>query len=297
MKNTARLLLAVTALTAATASAGEFVTVEVKARVEAIYDPGNVLGEQLVSGQPVTGAYRYDIHAPDQATDPYMGGYIQPEASLRLTVGALVFESEGVSNNRIVLVEPSPSPGSSPAWLRVMSAANKALPNGATVSDIKFEFRDSTGQQPASEALPTAAPNLHSFDSHTAFVHGELNGHSYSVLMEIESTYSEGMQSDLEISPGRSTFVDGQRFDVALLLPPGSQVAHATSSLDGQPLSMSFPGSCHLGPPNSQNRPTIVCPEAQWRLPQLEGQHRVEWEVELIDGTVIRNPVEWTFIR
>ncbi|GFE90277.1 hypothetical protein [Steroidobacter agaridevorans] len=300
MKNTAKFLLAASLLTAAgAASAGEFVTVEIKGRVQGLYDPDNVLGGQVTEGQLVTGEYKYDIHTPDQAVSPYSGGYHMPDATMKLVVGSLVFQSAAEAPFGMVSRAASVAAigGESPPEFRVMSYTNQPLPNGATVERFEFEFRDSTGQQPATDALPSAAPNLHSFDYHSAFVYGELNGHSYSMRVEIESTYSDGMTSDLVISPGKSTFVSGQRFDVALVLPAGSQIAHATASLDGQPLPMSFPGSCNLAPPNLQNRPTIICPDAHLQLPEAAGQYRIHWEVELIDGTSIGHPVEWTFIE
>lgn len=298
MKHGAKFLLGVTLLAAAgAASAGEFLTVQIKGRVAGLYDPHNVLGGQVAENQLVTGEYKYDIHVPDQGVDPYVGAYHMPDATMKLVAGPLVFESDQPAGMIIRDVMVEASGGYNQPSIRVMSGTNKLLPNGATVEWFKFEFRDSTGQAPATDALPSVAPNLHDFDEHSVYVSGELNGQPYSMRVEIESTYSDGMESDLLISPGKSTFVSGQRFDVALLLPPGTQIAHASSSLDGQPLSMSFPGSCYLAPPNSQNRPTIVCPDAHLQLPPAAGQYRVDWEIELIDGTTIGNPVEWTVIQ
>lgn len=297
--NTANLLLTTTLLAAATtSSAAEFLTVEVRSRVTHLYDPGGVLGGQVTEGQLVTGTYKYDLQVPDQATDPHVGAYHQPYASLKLVAGTLVFESEdfaGTPVARHVAVELS-QPGNTAGMFRVESATNQPLPNGASVAGISFEFRDSTGQEPASDALPSTAPDLHKFSEHRAFVHGELAGHHYSVAMDIEHVYSTGTESDLVISPGKSTFVHGQRFDVALLVPPQSQVMRAHSSINGMPLPMSFPGSCHLAPPNSQNRPTIVCPDAHLQLPAMDGTQRVDWAVELLNGDVIENSVEWTVI-
>ncbi|MFC4311260.1 hypothetical protein ACFPN2_19330 [Steroidobacter flavus] len=298
MKNAAKFLLGTALLAAAAAaSAGEFVTVEVKARVTNVQDPAGMLGGQVTQGQLVTGSYKYDIHVPDDVSDPAFGYYVQPHASFKMAVGSLTFESDGVSTDRSVSVQPSASPGNSLAFIQFMSQANKPLPNGTPVGQIAFAFQDSNGYEPASDAMPTAAPSLPSFNISTAWVYGELNGQYYSVHMEIESTYSEGTESDLTISPGKSTFVSGQRFDVALLLPPGSDVVNVTSSLNGQPLAMSFPGNCYLAPPNSQNRPTILCPDAHLHLPAATGQYHVEWQVQLFDGTSIWNPVDWTVIQ
>ena len=299
MKNAAKFLLAATLLAAATAaSAGEFLTVEVKGRVASVYDPANLLGGQVADGQVVTGNYKYDIHVPDQSADSGLGTYHQPDGSVRLAVGSLVFESDPASGMAVrdVLVAPE-SPNTNGALFIVTSETNKPLPNGTPVAQIQFQFRDPTGHVPATDALPVTAPNLLSFDYPTATLYGAVNSQYYWVSVELEATYSDGTQSDLVISPGKSTFVSGQRFDVALLLPPGSGVMRVTSSLDGQPLPMSFPGSCSFAPPNSQNRPTLLCPDAQLHLPSVEGKQRVEWEVELSDGTVIWNPVEWTLIQ
>lgn len=299
MKNAAKFLLAATLLTAATAaSAGEFLTVEVKGRVASVDDPGNLLDGKIAYGQVVTGNYKYDIHVPDQTSDPGLGVYPQPYGSVRLAVGSLVFESEPASGMAAgeVLVVPQ-SPNNNGALFIVTSETNKPLPDGTPVSQIQFQFEDPAGQVPATDALPVTAPNLLSFNYPTATLYGAVNGQYYFVVIELEAAYSDGTQSDLVISPGKSTFVSGQRFDVALLLPPGSGVMRVTSSLDGQPLPMSFPGNCNFAPPNSQNRPTIICPDAQLHLPSVEGQQRVEWEVELSDGTVIWNPVEWTLIQ
>lgn len=60
------------------------------------------------------------------------------------------------------------------------------------------------------------------------------------------------------------------------------------------PLPIGYPGYCSLvPPPNSAGQPAVLCPNADAVLPQTAGAP-IEWTVELTNGTVLTETVNWT---
>lgn len=197
----------------------EPVTVKVTGQVTSWRDSG-ALGGQVVVGQPITATYSYDTTTPDLDASPTFGLYRPTAAngaSVRVEVGALVFESLPTSQFEAVVSVVQPPPNVSGFWV-FQSFQNKPLDNGAPVDWIAFGFRDD-GTVITSDALPTTAPDLQAFPYRELFV----NSAQMEVRMNITS--AELVPASIEISPSAGRFLDQQRFDAAVLLPVGAQVS------------------------------------------------------------------------
>ena len=273
----------------------EPVTVKITARVYGWNDSAGVFNGQIPWGSLISGTYSYDTEAP---TYPQNGpGAYRPlgtQASISLRSGTFVFESVPESQFDLA-VEPIGTLGSTDGRLRISSVGNRPLAPGVWVNGITFTFIDPTGQEPTSTALPAGAPDLQRFTENDLRIQGnDSSFHNFEVWAQIET--AELVPPAIEVSPGKGNFLAQQRFDAALLLPVGSQIATMQASAGGTPLPLSYPGTCSLAPPNSANRPAILCPDAHTVLTTLGAGTPVSWHVELADGTLLDESVQWRLI-
>lgn len=277
----------------------DLLTVNLKARVMDVYDQGGVLGAAVTVGQSVNGSYTYDLAVPDSDTSPQWGHYAQWQGKIKVSIGAFEFETRGDASqwDSVVAVHPSDWPGSYQGFFRIMSWANQPLSNGASVHHMDVDFSDFSGRAPLNDALPTDAPVLTNYsDGGRIYIGGEHNGQYFGIMLRIESAALPTDESDLVISPGASTFIDGQNFDVALLLPPGANPVNLQASIDGMHAPYDLYYSCHIRPATA-DRMAIFCPDGRWRLPYPQGKYRVDFEVQTSDGRTLRNSVDWKLIR
>lgn len=207
-----------------------------------------------------------------------------------------MFESDPASPNwhYDVTVHPSYWPGSYWSDFRLDSGGNKPLANGAAIESIQINFVDYNGYTPNSEYLPTSAPNLQQYSEKSILIDGSSGGNWFTVMFEIDSVSTSAPDGGLTISPAKGVFVQTQAFDAALLLSEGATISNMQARVDGVPAPLSYPGTCQLAPPNSQNRPVIVCPNTASHL--HGGTNSVRWRVELMDGTVIDKSIEWEVV-
>jgi hypothetical protein len=289
---------ALLATLACNSAGADDVKVNITARVSDVYDPENILGGQVLPGQIFTGYYNYDSSAPpDGSGAPNEGRYqmMGTMASVKLAHGALVFETD-VPNvfAELNIVTNEPNDGSD--WFNLFYQNNKPLNNGSAVDGVYIRFYDNSGQAPHTTALPTTAPTLQLYSERSVQVWGSLNSDAYQVTLEIESVEFVPPLV-IEVSPGASSFLPQQRFDAVLLLPSGSTIASAQATANGSALPLSYPGTCQQAPPNSSGRPAILCPDAHGALATAPATTLVEWSVELSDGTVLTETVEWKLIQ
>jgi len=299
MKTTACLFCCtlLAALACNSAGADDF-KVNITARVSAIDDPANALGDQMQLGQLFTGYYNYDSGAPPMHSgSPNVGRYqlMGPTAGVKLTSGTVVLESD-VPNAFTDIYISANDPGTGYDVLDISYRNDNPLNNGALVGDIRFNFTSTTGQAPHTTALPTTAPDLQYYDSHTVYVWGFLNSDVFQVTLDIESVELVPPLV-LEVSPGPSLFLPQQRFDAVLRLSAGSTIVSAQATANRSTLPLSYPGTCQLAPPDSLGRPAILCPDTHNALTTAPGTTLVEWSVELMDGTVLTEAVEWTVLQ
>lgn len=274
-------------------------TVNVTAHVTSIDDAANILGGQLSVGQTVTGTYTYETSVADQEPHWAYGHYPQypAQARTRLSAGSLVFESDSASPGwGYNMWTHSRETDSDHSYFRIGSLGNKPLANGASVRVLDFNFTDPAGNAPLSDALPIGAPDLASFPTRSISVAGDLNGDIYHVALQIDAVEAAPPPGSLVLSPASGSFVRPQRFDAAVILPPGSQLSSLQARVDGSPSPVSYPGSCDLAPPNAMGRPAVVCPDAQSLLPASGGIATVEWRAEFTDGRVLTGTVDWELI-
>lgn len=270
---------------AAGPAAAEPVRVRLTARVTQISDPGNVLAGKVVTGQRVNGVYVYNTNTPNQSPFPGSGHY-QPyanEARVRFAIGSLVFESKQPTQGIVIFIN---SDTSGSGQFIMDSTDNKPLAGGTAVSDIFLEFRGS-GNMTQSGALPTVAPSLGSYWAKEVTI----TGGSYSVRAQIEASELI-VPVTMEVSPAAGSFAANQDFDAALILPRNSTVTTAQATANGHPLPLTYPGSCLFYSAFGAGKPWLLCPGADRALPIAAGAP-IEWTVELTDGTILTETVNW----
>jgi len=298
MKAKSLLLGAIASVCSVGSASAAQLTVYLTGHVTGIYDSAGMLGGQLTVGQTLTGQYTYDTGVPDHDSSWNYGDYTlgNSQGSVRLSVGSAVFESDLTAPywRYEVVVHPPDQPGYQ-GFIRLLTSGYRPLANGAPVNDVQIDFDDYPGDTPSSDALPTSAPDLSKFSQANINVTGYNGTNSYSVVFAIDSVSTmPPPDGGWVISPATGSFSRLQRFDAALLLPPGSQVQSMQASVGGAPLPFYYPGSCSLTPPNSKGQPTIICPNAPYSLP--DGLSHIDWRVQLTDGTILNKAVDWELI-
>lgn len=277
------------ALTCAPAVA-ETVRVKVSARVTQAVDPFGALHGKIVQGQRLTGTYVYNTNTPDESPTPDVGQYhpYANEARMRFAAAGFIFES--VQPTQEIYITVDPEDVSSAGAFSMASFENKLLPTGATVTSIMVRF-NGTGNVTQSTALPNVAPSLANYTTKEV----RITGNAFTVTADIES--AELIVADaVEVSPASGRFVPGQQFDAALTLPRNSDVVNVIAKANGAPLPIGFPGYCILLAPIGAGQPTVICPSASAVLPLAAGAP-IEWVVELSNGTMLTETVNWTLAQ
>ncbi len=267
----------------------ETVRVKVSARVTQAVDPFGALHGKIVQGQRLTGTYVYNTNTPDESPTPDVGQYhpYANEARMRFAAAGFIFES--VQPTQEIFITVDPEDVSSAGAFSMASFENKSLPTGASVISIMVRFNGS-GNVTQSTALPNVAPSLTNYTTKQV----RITGNAFTLIAEIES--AELIVADaIEVSPAAGRFVPGQQFDAALTLPRNSDVVNVIAKANGAPLPIGFPGSCILLAPVG-GQPTVICPSASSVLPLAAGAP-IEWTVELSNGTVLTETVNWTLAQ
>jgi hypothetical protein len=271
-------------------ASAEAVRVRLTARVTEVSDSGNVLAGKVVLGQRVTGLYVYNTNTPNQSPDPQWGDY-QPyanEGRVRFAIGSLAFESNQPTQGIRIQVRPEQGGGS--GQFIVASNDNKPLASGATVDFLWLELRGQ-GNVTQSVALPSAAPVLTQYFIKEAMINGSSPSGGYNIRVQIEA--AERIVPDaMVVSPASGTFAANQRFDAAVILPRNSVVQNAHAMANGQLLPLTYPGSCQLQPQVGTGRPSLLCLGAD-AVMGIEPGAPIEWTVELTNGTIYTETVNW----
>jgi hypothetical protein len=248
---------------------------------------------QIYSGEPVTASYTYD-----NATGPNAQGQYQPNlppAGAVVTIGPFSFQAfappppyQGPPVSFYLIPQTTPGDGSAVYMIYVSQLLQGGAPVGGQLGYVSFGFIDPNGQWPVDSNLPTGLPAPSTLAQSSIYITYGAFGSS-TIKIQIDSVALA--PPSLEVSPASGNFSNQQRFDAALLLPVGSQVATAQASIGGSPVSsLSYPGQCTLVP-NTTSRAQIVCPNASQAL--SPGPTTVNWQATLTDGTVINQTVLW----
>ena len=285
-------------------------TVHLSAHVASVNDPAGLLGTVAV-GQAAFGLYRYDTSMTNIAPSGPNGFY--PESALgqvavRISLGSLVFRSDpqgGPISVNLAQGTPQPYPQTAiPGELFIDSRANLASSSLASfnVQDIRVDFQDPTGNAPYSTALPTDVPDLTRYTVATVTVTGYgtnspgLAGGPFTITFAIDNVFVFPPSSaQWSISPATGVFSPQQRVDAAILLPAGSAVQSVLTFIGGAPTVGPPPlVQCTPSTQNSLGQQVILCPNVLAALPS--GMNQIDWQVQLMDGTVLHQGVAWDIV-
>lgn len=292
-------------------------TVHLSAHVTSVNDPAGLLGTVAV-GQAATGLYRYDTSIPNNGPGGPTGSYVPTtvgQVAVRIALGSLAFQSNPLGGPISVNVAPGfPQPYSQPARpgeLFIDSTANLASSSLAslTVQDIRVDFQDPSGYAPYDTALPADVPDLTRYTVATVTVTGygtidqSWTGGSFTITFAIDNVYVFPPSSARwSISPATGVFSPQQTVDAAILLPAGSAVQSVQTFIGGvqAPIGFAAPAvgpplvQCMPSNPNSLGQQVILCPNVLTAL--QPGMNQIDWQVQLMDGTVLHRGVAWDIV-
>jgi hypothetical protein len=291
MKKAALLLsgLLLSAFVSGTASA-EVVRVRVTARVSQINDSGNWLAGKIVVGQRVNGLYVYNTNTPNQSPIPDIGDYrpYANEARVRFAIGSQVFESKQPTQGIGILIDAENF--GSTGQFNIISTDNKDLADGTAVESIWMDLQGH-GNVTQSVQLPNVAPVLTEYFTKQVTITAHSPVGSYTVTADLEVAELV-VSNTVVVSPASGTFAANQHFDAAVILPRNSVVQNAHAMANGTLLPLTYPGSCQLQPQVGTGRPSLLCPGADAVLTMQPGAP-IEWTVELTNGTIFTETVNW----
>lgn len=302
------------ALGIGTAYANPF-TVHLSTHVTSVNDPAGLLGTVAV-GQPAAGLFRYDTSMTNISPGGPNGLYPVAsvgQASVRICLGSLVFENNppGMSINvETGVPQPYPQPAI-PGELFIDSFSNLASSSLANlnVQDIRVDFQDPSGYAPYSTALPTDVPDLTQYTVATVTVAGNgMNNEgtaagSFTITFTIDNAYVFPPSSARwSISPATGVFSPQQVVDAAILLPAGAAVQSVTTFIGGVQAPIGFGASTAVPPlsqctpstQNSQGQQVVLCPNVLAAL--QPGMNQIDWQVQLMDGTILHQGVVWDIV-
>ena len=288
-------------------------TVHLSAHVTSVNDPAGLLGTVAV-GQAAAGLYRYDTSMTNIEPGGPNGFYPDEtlgQVAVRIGIGSLVFQSNPQGGQAVVSVAPGFPQMARPGELFIDSMENLASSSLAsfTVQDIRVDFQDPSGYAPYSTALPTDVPDLTRYTVATVTVtgYGTINqstdGGPFTITFAIDNAYVFPPSSARwSISPATGVFSPQQRVDAAILLPAGGAVQSVTTFIGGVQAPIGFGGSivepplvqCMPSTQNSLGQQVILCPNVLTALPS--GMNQIDWQVQLMDGTVLHQGVAWDIV-
>jgi hypothetical protein len=182
-------------------SPGTLITISVRARVLAIYDPCNFLEGNIKLGHKITGTYTYDADTPDYYPEySDRGFYMMNDTScgVEFNVGGLTFKTD--QNNpltEILILNDVEFEGKVNDVMEVHSTLDFPL-SQEVVSFFYLEFIDSTATALSSIALPTTAPVLRKWENKSLYIYGFYDYYNHFVIFAnvtlVIKQYGAGLQ-------------------------------------------------------------------------------------------------------
>lgn len=260
-------------------ASADVVTVSLLGHVTSVNDPTS----GITVGQPITATYSYDSLTPPGAFQLF-----SPPASLSVAFGGQSLQMQSGWSYLICVI---PAVGFEPAQL-IYQSFSPSLP-GQLWQSIAISFTDSSGQWPASAALPTTAPLV--FSAHVSGQIFVTTAISSSFVAQVDSA---ALVPSLTISPASSSFLSQQSFDAVALLSAQIPVVSMQASVGGSPVPLSYPGTCQMASPNNAGRSALICPNASAALAGLGGGPvQIDWQVVLGDGSTVQQSVVWNLVQ
>jgi hypothetical protein len=275
--------------------AAQPITVQVNGHLTGWQDNSGLLGPYLPPLLPVTATYTYDPSGPAIPISANQYSLSPSSASIVINAGPFTFQTGPGSTLQARINQGVP--GGNWGEVTFQGFQNPPLPNGVNVSFVGITFLDPTSQWPTSGFLPTGAPNMTDFTDSQMQISGTGPGNAFfQIIMQIDS--AQLLPPQIEVSPATGSFVPQQHFDAAVLLPlGGAPVATMQANINGNPLPLSYPGTCQLAAPTSSGRAALVCPGADAALASFQGITQIDWLVTLSDGSAFTQSVQWNLIR
>jgi len=161
------LLVTLTALPAR--AQAQPVCISIKATVESVDDPDNVLDGTIIPGQVITGSYVYDLTTPDNNADPVVGDYRHNSAPYGISINAapLLFRTDPANVDFLVEIrnDYATLSGSLLDNYVFHSYNNVPLAPSLFVEFISWQLDDPTATAVSSDALPPGPPILADWQS------------------------------------------------------------------------------------------------------------------------------------
>jgi len=147
-------------------AAVEPVRIAFTARVQNVYDPIDALQDAIQVGDLVQGSFTYDPATPDADPRPGVGRYEHRRSpyGVSVAVGGLYFETDPEAVDVSITIANDEGTPPRDRYL-LESHRNLRLSNGASVSRISWQLDDETRQALDDENLPTAPPDLATWQS------------------------------------------------------------------------------------------------------------------------------------
>jgi hypothetical protein len=166
-------------------SPGNLITISVRARVLAVYDPCNFLEGNIKIGHKITGTYTYDADTPDYYPEySDRGLYIMNDTScgVEFNVGGLTFKTDQHNPlTKILILNDVEFEGKVNDVMEVHSTLDFPL-SQEVVSFFYLEFIDSTATALSSIALPTKAPVLRKWENKSLYIYGFYDYYNHFVI-------------------------------------------------------------------------------------------------------------------
>jgi hypothetical protein len=146
------------------------------ARVQNVYDPGEVLKDAMQIGDLLRGTVTYDPAARDSDPLPTVGRYEHHQAPFGMSIegGPFIFQTDPAHVDFSIVVSNDHGVPPRDSYL-LTSRNNLALADGAAISRISWELVDDSLKAIDSTTLPSAPPDLTKWRSEFGLT---IEGHS-----------------------------------------------------------------------------------------------------------------------
>lgn len=230
----AGLLVLPLALLAISEARAEWVTVEMTAEVNNVYDPSSILAGTVAAGDIIQGTYTYDTDTPDAEPSPELGNYSHPlgtPVGFDLTVGVQHFLSDPDNSQFSMTIANLVDMDG----YHVMSNGNLLpLASGAPVHEIVVDLMDPSATAHDSDLLMATAPDLSRYQDRGMYIGGA--SPDGADMFRIDATVTSIGGSAKVAAPGQVTYNVTAR--VADLYDPQNLLGGAVTV--GSPVSGSY---------------------------------------------------------
>jgi len=263
-------------------------TYELVAVVRDVYDPGNSLQGQVVSGMEISGSYAIDLNAVDQNPNANYGHYDIPASSeygFQLQLGSIGISSSASPDTypREVMIQNN-------TWDSYGVTGGRGVATGV---DINVDFIDMFLDDPSglalnSDALIADAPNLAAFTGYRDLIIGGYSpstGQYFHIVAEVHSIKTSETPAVILSPADGSAFIMGQYADMALILPSQwqSDAWAVSGTLNGMPIDHFF-ARCMPGSIMMSGQDTLLCPDIKSIL--QPGTNNLQIDIMNRDGTL-----------